>query len=286
MLREATLRRALLTNADLEALAAEPSAAVPSTVEPSTVEPSAGDWRARAWSEFRDVIYDPAFPCFFAPIADRRGTLRYTFVEDTGEENLAHLEAALRAYLDEVRRVERRSVPDAAYHLLVVFVHTPPDLALAREQDLGWELIARLHLRDREEWPEHVTRDPEDRHWSFCWDGVPLFVNISASAHRERRSRRLGGHLALVIQPRDAFDTIAGDTPRGRQVRAQIRARIETYDGMPASPRLGTYGQGESLEWVQYALPDHDRAPTAKSACPFTSLVHRLGRRGGDERDG
>ena len=238
-----------------------------------------GAWKSSAWEDFRAIINDPAFPCFFASSADKRGSLRYCFIEDPrSETDLRLLGNAVTEYLEEVREIEERSVTDAAFQILIVFVKTPQPISLEDEQTQGWEILSRLHLLDSKPWPKHVATDPEDTKWSFCWDGVPLFVNISASAHKRRKSRRLGRHLALVIQPRDAFDSIAGNTPSGRKLREKIRKRIKPYDGVSACPLLGTYGESGSLEWLQYAIPDQNGPLSEDSRCPFVGLVEKYRR--------
>jgi FPC/CPF motif-containing protein YcgG len=100
----------------------------------------------------------------------------------------------------------------------------------------------------------------------MCFNGMPLFFNMSNPAHRVRRSRNLGGHFALVVNPRERFDVFAGDTPSGRRVRANIRKRIERYDGTPHSWQLGSYGDG-ALEWRQYGLIEENAERADR--CPF-----------------
>lgn len=95
---------------------------------------------------------------------------------------------------------------------------------------------------------------------------MQLFVNISSPHHVARRSRSLGRHLALVINPRERFDVFAGDTLSGRNTRSKIRHRIEPFDRMPHAPQLGWFGTG-SLEWSQYGLPDDNF--TVPTRCPF-----------------
>ena len=232
-------------------------------------------WRLDAYREFDQTIHDSHFPCFFAPVADRKNTLRFTFLDSDRIEDLEMFAGATSLYLDEVRTIEKKSVKEAAFQILTAFVRTPERMSLEEEQRLAWKLLARLHELDEEEWPQNIPMNPSDPRWSFCWGGVPLFINISASGHRQRRSRRLAGHLALVIQPRDAFDSIAGDTREGHRLREEIRNRVLAYDGLPASPLLGTYGKSESLEWVQYGLPEHN-GPQSLSTCPFQRFVADL----------
>jgi N-omega-hydroxy-L-arginine synthase len=100
----------------------------------------------------------------------------------------------------------------------------------------------------------------------MCFNGMPLFCNMSNPAHRVRRSRNLGEHFILVINPRERFDIFAGDSPSGRQVRSNIRNRIARYDGTPHSLQLGSYGNG-GVEWSQYGLIEDNIERTDK--CPF-----------------
>ena len=124
-----------------------------------------------------------------------------------------------------------------------------------------------LHDIDDHPWPESVPRDPEDPAWSFCFGGVPLFVKLSCPAHRKRLSRNVGPSMALIINPRDAFDAIAAAHPKGDKIRHHIRSLIQEYDGQPAAPDLGSFGRESNREWRQYALPDENVPRT--DTCPL-----------------
>jgi N-omega-hydroxy-L-arginine synthase len=100
----------------------------------------------------------------------------------------------------------------------------------------------------------------------MCFAGMQLFVNMSSPAHARRHSRNLGRHLLFIINPRERFDVVAGETPEGARVRQVIRDRAAAYDGMSHAPALGKYLKGQ-LEWPQYALPDDNE--TTPAACPF-----------------
>ncbi|MEO3781513.1 YqcI/YcgG family protein [Micromonospora sp. B11E3] len=135
----------------------------------------------------------------------------------------------------------------------------------------GWWILSELHDIDPAPWPEQVAKDPNSPGWSMCFNGMPLFCNMSSPAHRTRRSRNLGAHFMLVINPRERFDIFAGDTPSGRNVRANIRDRIDRYDGTPHSQHLSSYGSG-ALEWLQYSLAENDAERTDR--CPFAFGGH------------
>ncbi|MFE0650039.1 YqcI/YcgG family protein [Streptomyces sp. NPDC059534] len=225
-------------------------------------------WHRAAFGEVASRLSDPDFPCVFSRNAFRKGLLRFVFVEDRegGEDGgFGHLAAALTEYVELSKGWDGRL--DTAYPLVVLF---SPDAvtgsSVAEYQAFGWQVLQELHHRDPAPWPQDVGRDPGSASWSMCFDGMPLFCNMSSPAHEVRLSRNLGAYFALVINPRERFDVFAGETPSGRKVRANIRDRIHRYDGIPHSPQLGSYGVG-ALEWFQYGLIEENAERTG--VCPF-----------------
>ncbi|MEJ1999615.1 MAG: YqcI/YcgG family protein, partial [Maritimibacter sp.] len=85
-------------------------------------------------------------------------------------------------------------------------------------------------------------------------------------AHQQRRSRNLGEHFLFIMNPRERFDVVAGDTPEGNRVRQVIRDRAAEYDGIPHAPELGSYQKGE-IEWWQYGVSDDNAERRDK--CPL-----------------
>ncbi len=130
----------------------------------------------------------------------------------------------------------------------------------------GWRVLSELHEVDPAPWPAHVAIDPNSPDWSMCFNGMPLFCNMSSPAHRRRHSRNLGAYFMIIINPRERFDVFAGDNPSGRKVRENIRNRIDRFDEIPRSRHLSSYGSG-SVEWRQYSLGDDDVERTEH--CPF-----------------
>jgi FPC/CPF motif-containing protein YcgG len=223
-------------------------------------------WHREVLRDLADRLMPPSdFPCTFSQNAFRRGLIDFIFVEDAGEAALMAASQDLSTYVAAARGWDGQV--NSARPLVMAFskAATPFD-GLAEYHAFGWQVLRRLHVLDPAPWPDSVARDPEAPFWSFCHSGMQLFVNMSAPAHVGRASRNLGGHFLFVINPRERFDQVAGDTPEGRRVRGVIRARAEAYDGQPHAPVLGLYQKGE-LEWPQYALPDtNDAAP---GRCPF-----------------
>ncbi|MCW5236195.1 YqcI/YcgG family protein [Verminephrobacter eiseniae] len=208
---------------------------------------------------------DSFFPCVFAKNAFRKQIIKFIFVEALDDKGIRHLGEGLKAFVEFSRNWDLRV--NTASPLIVPF-STAAICADSVEayHAKGWEVLQRLHEIDPKSWPGDVSHDPENPTWSMCFDGMPLFINMSSPAHKIRRSRNLGGHFMFVINPRERFDIVAGDTPTGRMTRSNIRNRIHRYDGVSHACQLGAYGS-ESKEWWQYGLVEENIERVAK--CPF-----------------
>lgn len=208
---------------------------------------------------------DSDFPCIFSKNALRKQLLMFVFVDGIKTDDLQHLANGLTEYV-EISRTWDGSL-STAYPLVVAFSHDAIKARSTGDYDaFGWAVLKKLHDMDPAPWPENVGRDPNLSSWSMCFNGMPIFCNMSHPAHRTRNSRNLGEHFLLIINPRERFDIIAGDTPSGRKVRANIRNRIAHYDGFPCCPQLASYGAG-GIEWWQYSLTEENTERTDK--CPF-----------------
>ncbi|MEU6153402.1 YqcI/YcgG family protein [Actinosynnema sp. NPDC047251] len=235
-------------------------------ISQARVGDDASGWSRTAFGEIADRLTEPDFPCVFSKNAFRKQIVQFLFVPDAGSDGIRHLADGLLEYVELSRRWDGRL--DSASPLVVVFGPAAVNArSVADYHAFGWQVLSALHDLDPAGWPEGIGTDPDSEGWSMCFDGMPLFVNMSNPAHRVRRSRNLGGHFALVVNPRERFDVFAGDTPSGRRVRANIRERVERYDGTPHSWQLGSYADGE-LEWRQYGLIEENAERTDR--CPFT----------------
>ncbi|MEU9237345.1 YqcI/YcgG family protein [Streptomyces subrutilus] len=227
----------------------------------------AKDWHRAAFEDATGRLVDAGFPCVFARNAFRKKLLQFIFVEDAEADGIRHLGQGLKEYVELSRGWD--GALDTAYPLVVVF--SPAAVrahSVEAYQSFGWQVLQSLHEMDPEPWPDGVGTDPESESWSMCFNGMPLFVNMSSPAHEVRRSRNLGRHFVLVVNPRERFDVFAGDTPSGRKVRSNIRSRIDRYDRSPHASQLGSYGAG-ALEWTQYGLVEENVARTDR--CPFVT---------------
>lgn len=208
---------------------------------------------------------DSGFPCVFSKNAFKKKLIRFIFVANAESGGVQHLAGGLSQYVRLSR--EWDGSLDTAYPLVVGFSRDAVAADTAEGYDaFGWRILQALHDLDPAPWPSQVGQDANAADWSMCFNGMPLFVNMSHPLHQARRSRHLGRHFLFVINPRERFDVFAGDTPGGRQVRTNIRQRIERYDGQPHAPQLGFFG-ADSREWWQYSLLDHN-GPRA-DRCPF-----------------
>ncbi len=227
-------------------------------------------WHKTVLDDLVSRLSDTDFPCVFSKGALHKGLLLFIFVESVDEEGIRDLANGLVRYV-ELSRHWTGSL-NTAYPLVIAF-----SLCIAGPQSLesyhhfGWDILQRLHEIDPAPWPSDVDTDPDAPTWSMCFNGMPLFCNMSHPAHSRRRSRNLGEHFLIIVNPRERFDVVAGDTPTGRKVRANIRARITNYDGMPHSPQLACYGAA-ALEWWQYSMADVNANRADK--CPFKFMSH------------
>ncbi|AGE24478.1 hypothetical protein H045_02010 [Pseudomonas poae RE*1-1-14] len=214
---------------------------------------------------------DSGFPCVFSKNAFRKQLLKFILVENIERGGIQHLAEGLKEYVDISNHWD--GTLDTAYPLLVAFsLDAISAETVESYHAFGWEVLQKLHEIDSAPWPEDIAKDPESQHWSMCFNGMPLFINMSNPAHQVRRSRNLGEYFILVINPRERFDIFAGDNVGGRKVRSNIRSRIERYDESPHASQLGSYGAG-GIEWWQYGLVEKNVERTDK--CPFMFLKSR-----------
>lgn len=224
-----------------------------------------GSWQMNAARDVSKKLGSSAFPCLFAQNAFRRDLVQLSFIETISPVGLRQLERDLTDYLTDAAQWDGKV--NSAKPLLVLF--SPEQVqadSLEGWHAIGWRVLQHLHDHDPLPWPEDTSLSPHSPFWSMAYRGTELFVNMSCPAHKVRRSRNLGSGLVLVINPRERFDIVAGDTPEGRRTRKKIRSRVTEYDGQEHCPQLGSYVAGE-IEWWQYGIIEENRERTDQ--CPF-----------------
>nr|CTQ90771.1 hypothetical protein [Kibdelosporangium sp. MJ126-NF4] len=193
--------------------------------------------------------------------AGKKGTLRFGFVEDMGDEaSWGPLVDILTTYIDGYKQLGKDT------SLIVFFRPHDETHAITHYRERFWSVLRYLHERDPEPWPAEVPRDGDDPWWEFSFAGCPLFVVCNTPAHRQRRSRHSPGML-ITFQPRWVFEGLEADSPRGAASRRVIRKRLGWFDDVEPSPVLGSYGDADNREWKQYFLPDTNADEGGR--CPF-----------------
>ncbi|MDE1182644.1 non-ribosomal peptide synthetase [Paraburkholderia sp.] len=215
-------------------------------------------WLDASYETLREQVMDPAYPCFFGTMAERRGEMFYSFVNG---KDIRDLPATMQTF------AELASLPQYRKNNIAVFFE--PDAVPLSHDDyhgLFWDALQQLHNVDPD---PTADQQPEPSHedWEFSFAGVQMFVVCACPSFQLRHSRNLGPGMVLLFQPRSVFvDTITNKVI-GREARNQVRKRLETWDDTPAHPDLGFYGDPGNLEWKQYFLDDKNVA--AADVCPF-----------------
>ncbi|MCA0971687.1 YqcI/YcgG family protein [Halobacillus litoralis] len=230
-------------------------------------------WQQSAYDYFAHMMTDRTapYPCVPGVQGFLQDSLRFGFTGDPRSEQAAEQFADL---LKDYGRISRETGP---YASLVVFFDTrsfSSETTIDHYQSVFWSLIQRIHELDQAPWPEHVSPNPDDSSWEFCFDGEPYFIFCATPAHEKRKSRQFP-HFLIALQPRWVFEDIHDGTAYGRKLKSAIRKRLEDYDSRPPHPSLKWYGQNDNLEWEQYFLADDENTPPK---CPFMNRMNRIQR--------
>lgn len=225
-------------------------------------DPRPVPWEQDASDRFvrRMLDRDRLFPCIFGVDAVRRETLRCTFVPRDSET--PSLSGALKEFVSLAPGLGKRTS-------LVAFFEPDDELrTFEAYRRRFWQILQNLHDTDPDPWPGEIPADTEDPSWEFCFSGMPMFVVANTPMHRLRASRYFE-YFAITFQPRFVFDDLAEDSPQGRSSRKIIRARLKSYDSVPPTPLLGSFGAPGNREWTQYFLGDDNTPDPAGNSCPF-----------------
>ena len=221
-------------------------------------------WVVQAWNEIRSKITDENYPCYFAKRAEERGSLYYSFVNSAVSlDDLQHLTKCLWDFTNLVKGSDKK----ARFTLLVVFKPEFPQESNLHYSEIFWSLLEYLHTQDKEAWPPHVSTDPNNGDFEFCFNGVSLFTFVNTPAYRNRLSRNLGRSFVIVFVPASSFFGVKLLTPGGIAARMIIHERIKKYDLIDRYPEFGKVDEGIPLSWKSYFIPDENTPLTTE--CPF-----------------
>ncbi len=221
-------------------------------------------WQRAVCADFALRFEDDSFPCPFARKAWRDGTTRFAFSNVPPHDEHDDALLIFKEFTDFIKSVE---LHDRLFCPLVVFFSIDPTDHRSFHE-VGWSVLNWLHRTDPLPWPAAIPLSPQDPKWSFCFNGVPLFINMSSPDHRRMRSRNLGRALTFIVNPRENFDAVASlQTKSGKLVRQNIRRRVEHYNDGLVPHELGFYGDAANLEWRQYQLSEPGLSRPAE--CPF-----------------
>lgn len=240
-------------------------------LHPLTVEvmrspgPAVPRWAAELYLEVEARLLDEAkpFPCFYATRALKAGGMRVAFIEDPSDASCLDAFASVLAdYTEDIHAF-------GSFTSLIAMVH--PRIAHETVDEYHawfWDFMQQIHDRDRDPWPSGVALETDHPLWEFSFGGEAMFVLASGPAYDLRASRRTSGIL-LSFQPRYMFDRLIAEPRKLKNARDLIRTRSVAFDdGLDPHPCIGVYGDPSNREWVQYVIPDDNRA--VSGGCPFS----------------
>lgn len=115
---------------------------------------------------------------------------------------------------------------------------------------------------------EDVSINPYSSNFSFCFNGVQIFFNVSTPHHKVLKNRNLGHYIVFIVNPRENFDFVApNNSEKGVKTRKLIRNRVLSYNNEVIPSELGFFSDSNNFEWKQYTLPE----PNVENLkeCPF-----------------
>lgn len=127
-----------------------------------------------------------------------------------------------------------------------------------------WNLLRGLRIYDSEAWPEDVPAKTTDEHWTFCFNGEPLFPIALTPAHEKRRSR-YASNFMIAMQPKWVIDNLMSTPEKRQSATSTVRGLLKKYDEVEISPDLSNYGDTGTSESRQLTLLDENET----SECPY-----------------
>jgi FPC/CPF motif-containing protein YcgG len=187
--------------------------------------------------------------------------LRFGFYEDTSKYEVQKLAKDLIDYLDVCRSI-------GSYTSFVSFFNIRRDMTESEYQCVFWDVLKKLNEVNDLPWPSEIPPEPNEPLWEFSFNNEPIFVVCNTPVHVERRSR-YSDTFMITFQPRWVFEAIGINTPSGEKSKSTVRKLLKNYDSEDIFPLLGTYGDPDNREWVQYFVPNSNN--NIPLSCPFVA---------------
>jgi FPC/CPF motif-containing protein YcgG len=195
-------------------------------------------WKKKALIDFSIKLENNFFPCPFGRKAWVKKSILYLFCEKQHFNEYDDFLSGMKAFTCFVKT---KKIKDRILSPLVTFF-SGDFYQRSKQHDAGWSALNYIHRYDPLPWPKDIPLSPEDNKWSFCFNGVQLFINMSSYEHKILHSRNLGRHLTFVINPRENFDIVANlKSKGGRKIREKIRTKVSIYNCGIVSKELGFY---------------------------------------------
>ncbi len=160
------------------------------------------NWEQEALRGFEKNMQNPEFPCIFALRAYKLQGILFLFVP------ICQPKTFIKGMMEYTEFIKITPIDKRLYNPLVIFFQNS-FTSLFKEQIFAWQQLQCLHNNDTKKWLGHIPANPNDSAWSFCFNAVELFFNISCPHHQIFKNRNLGDFITFIVNPRENFDYVA-----------------------------------------------------------------------------
>ncbi|MED4287108.1 YqcI/YcgG family protein [Priestia megaterium] len=226
------------------------------------------DWKKKAFVNFTEDLTgkNPKFPCIFGTSGYQKNELRFDFFQRIDIESIKLLGQSLIEYLKIAKKL-------GSYTSFVAFFNIETNKDVEEYEKDFWQVLNMLHRIDESPWPEDISKDTNNPQWEFSFGGEPIFVVCNTPAHKLRKSRSASTFM-ITFQPRWVFDEIGLLTPKGEKSKKVVRELLKKYDDISEYPYLGSYGDPENKEWLQYFISETNEVSNIEK-CPFYQMLNQ-----------
>jgi len=219
------------------------------------------NWKSSVFEDFYSTMTneDEKFPCIFGTAGVKDQQVRYYFSDSQAENpDIDSLAVVLEEYVKKSRLYGKNTS-------LVTFFRPSSGMPTLKDYEkYFWDILQTLHHIDSSNWPKNISEIPDHYLWEFSFSEESIFVVCNTPAHKLRRSRHSNTFM-ITFQPRWVFDFL--QKPAGEKSKKAVRTILKSYDNIDVHPELGTYGNTNNKEWLQYFLSDSNEKNNKQ--CPF-----------------